>query len=202
MLTACRPDLTTLRRTVEPTVEPLSDAEALRHLRLTEASDLEDAQGSLAVARARVEDWTERALLLQTWTLKLDSFWSGDLELPRPPLSSVTSIVYATDSGTATSTVATTVYEVDASSEPGRVRLKPGQVWPTDIYDRANAVTITFVAGFGSTAASVPEPIRQAVRFLLGHYDQNREGVVTGTIATALPEAVDALLSPWRMPWD
>lgn len=200
-LCAYRPDTTTLKRTVAPTVEPLTDAQALEHVRLQDPDDLAQVQEFLAAALARIEAFTERALLTQTWTLKLDGWWTGDLELPKPPLQSVTSIVYATDAGTATATVSTDVYEVDTDSEPGRVRLKPNQVWPAEPYDRPNCITITFVAGWAA-ATSVPADIRNAARLLLGHYDQNREAVVTGTIATMLPETIADLLSPWRMPWD
>lgn len=198
-LCATRPDLTTLKRTVAPTLYALTKDEAQRHLRLTD-EDI-PVTGYLASATADAESFCERALLTQTYTLKLDEFWSGDLELPKPPLQSVTSIVYATDSGTSTSTVATTVYEVDSDSEPGRIRLKPDQSWPTDIYDRANAVTITFVAGWTSEAL-VPSEIKQAVRMILGHFEKNAEGVVTGTIATELPLGIVSLLTRWRMPWD
>jgi uncharacterized phiE125 gp8 family phage protein len=201
VLTACRPDIRTAKRTVAPAAEPLDADDARRHLRVTD-EDV-DVAAYIAAARARVEGVTERALITQTWTVKLDGFWgSADLELPYPPLASVTSIVYWTDESGSTSTVAATVYEVDTASEPGRVRLKPGQSWPSDLYVKVGCITITFTSGYGATYASVPASFQQAMRLLLGHYDQNREGVVTGTIATALPEAVESLLQQERVPWD
>ncbi|RYE43614.1 MAG: phage gp6-like head-tail connector protein [Hyphomicrobiales bacterium] len=39
---------------------------------------------------------------------------------------------------------------------------------------------------------------KQAALLLVGHYYANREAVVTGTIATALPFSVSALLDPHR----
>ncbi|MCJ8139569.1 head-tail connector protein [Falsirhodobacter halotolerans] len=50
--------------------------------------------------------------------------------------------------------------------------------------------------------AEMPRELRpvvaQAVKMLVGHWYANREAVVTGTIATALPFAVNALLGPIR----
>lgn len=200
MLSACRPDIRTAKRTVAPTAEPLDADDARRHLRVTD-EDV-DVAAMIAAARAKCEGRLERALITQTWTIDLDGFWSGDLELPYPPLQSVSSIVYWNDETGTTDTVASTVYEVDTASEPGRVRLKPGQDWPSDLYGKTNAVRITFVAGYGSTYASVPDGIKQAMRLLVGHYDQNREGVVVGSTATELPEAVETLLALEAVPWD
>ncbi|MFP5432845.1 MAG: head-tail connector protein [Alphaproteobacteria bacterium] len=40
--------------------------------------------------------------------------------------------------------------------------------------------------------------MKAAILLLVGHWYANREAVVTGTIATQLPMAVDALLAPLR----
>lgn len=41
--------------------------------------------------------------------------------------------------------------------------------------------------------------ILAAVKLTLGHLFENREAVVTGTIATALPQGVPELLRPYRL---
>lgn len=192
---------TVFRRTTPPTVEPLTLEEAKRHLRVTSSDQDAEVAALLAAARARCEGYLERALVTQTWEARFDDFWGGaDLVLPYPNLLAISSIKYLADESDTLTTVASTVYEVDTLSVPGRVRLKPAQVWPTP-YGRPNAVQVIWTAGYGASEASVPDTVRQAVRLLLGHYDRNRAGVVTGTIATELPEAVKALLDHERIPW-
>jgi uncharacterized phiE125 gp8 family phage protein len=199
VLTACRPDIRTAKRTVAPTAEPLTLADAKSHLRITD--EAVNVEGLLASARARAEGRLERALITQTWTIRMDGFWAGDLELPWPPLQSV-AITYRTNEAGTMATLALATYVVDTESEPGRVRLAVGQSWPSDLYTAPGCVLLTYVAGYGADASAVPDSIKQAVRLLLGHYEGNAQGVVTGTIATLLPEGVEALLAQEAVPWD
>lgn len=193
---------TAFRRTQPPSAEPLTVAEALRQLRMVEGqADLTHVADLIADARDCAETRTERALITQTWEARLDGFWSGDLLLPRPPLQSVTSIVYATDEDDGTDEVPAADYEVDVTNEPGRVRLKPGRSWPTDIYSRPGSVVVTYVAGYGASSTSVPGGLRRACRLLVGHFERNPVGVVTGTIATELPEGIETLLAREWIPW-
>lgn len=88
----------------------------------------------------------------QTWVQRLDWF-PCEIELRRPPVQSVTSVEYVDTAGS-TQTLASSRYQLDASSAPGRLRPAYGDSWPT-IRLIPNAVTITFVAGY-LTAAAVP----------------------------------------------
>lgn len=51
----------------------------------------------------------------------------------------------------------------------------------------------------GSHELPLPPAITAAILLMAGHLYANREGVVTGTIATALPLSVQFLLSPYRV---
>ncbi len=53
-------------------------------------------------------------------------------------------------------------YYSDTVREPSRIILKDGGAYPTDLRP-ANALKITFTAGYGTTPQSVPEPIRIAM---------------------------------------
>ncbi len=66
--------------------------------------------------------------------------------------------------------------------------------WP-DLFDRLDALTITFKAGFGDAETDVPETIRQIVRLLVTHWYTNRSAVNLGTIATEIPMAAESLIS-------
>lgn len=83
----------------------------------------------------------------------------GEFDVPFAPLQSVTSIkVYSP--ANVESTVSAAAYSVDLRS--GRIYLNDGYDWPTDLRTRS-AVLVTYVAGYGTEAASVPAAIRQAI---------------------------------------
>lgn len=183
------------------TTYPLTLSEAKQHLRITHGD--EDAL-ILAYLKACAEA-TEKAIpgnktfLPTTIDYVADRFPRGSrpLELPYPPLKSITSLTFYNDGGsTQTLTENTDFIKSAPQDTPGR--LTPiADSWPdTHFYDsgerRPNAVVIRFVAGYDD-AASVPQTIKQAIRVLLGHNYENREAVVTGTISTDIPLAFQSL---------
>lgn len=185
-----------LKRTVDPTVEPVSLTEAKNHLRVDIADDDVLISSKIMAAREYFEWATNRALINQTWRLSLNEWPGGDrIVLPRRPLSSVTSVVYTNSAGVAT-TWAAANYDVDTESDPGLLRLAYGISWPTVTLRPTNPIQITFVAGYGAAATSVPEHMRQAVLLLAGYWYENREGVNLGQGYTALslPFAIDSLI--------
>lgn len=163
--------------------------------------DLLDAL--IAAAREHAETFTSRALLTQTWDIYLDDWPSGDyIELPYPPLQSVTSVTY-TDSDGTTNTFAATSYSVDTDSEPGRVVLDYGESWPSVTLATKNPIKVRFVAGYGNERSDVPQPIKQALLMLIAHWFENREATVVSSRLTQagseLPFAFNALLWPYRI---
>ena len=182
-----------------PSVEPVTTAEAKAHLRV-DISDDDTLIGSLVTAaRALVEQNTRRALVTQTWDLFADEWPEGRaFVLPMAPLQSVTGVYYTPD-GSSEATFASANYVVDAKSEPGRVMLQSAASWPGDTLEEVNGVRVRFVAGYG-LAAAVPEPLKMAIKLIVGHWYENREAVaVTGAIPKEMPMAVDYLLWPYRV---
>jgi uncharacterized phiE125 gp8 family phage protein len=180
-----------------PALEPVELWEAKDHLRL-DTDDHDDlVAGLIVAARRHVEAFLHRALLTQTRELGLDCFPAGEIRLPYPPLQSVTGIVYVDEAG-AEQTLATSGFQVDARSEPGRVLPAYGKSWPST---RAvpNAVRITYVAGYGATPESLPAEVLEAVKVIVHTLYENPTSYATGTIATKLPFTVDALLWPLRV---
>lgn len=175
------------------------DATYVRTLRDVAVAHLDGAEGVLG-----------RALLTQTWRLHLDQFpegswrgWERDLAevaivLPLPPLQSVTSISYV-DADGQTQTLASSQYQVvNRRQRPSFVvEAVNGSGWP-GTEDRPQAVTVTFVAGYGA-AADVPAPIRQAILLLTAQWYEQRQPIAVGAIVNTLPFAVDALLEPLRV---
>lgn len=141
-----------------------------------------------------------RALLTQTWDLRMDRFpWSDSMPIlvPLSPLASVTSITYTDTDGTS-QTWAASKYDVDANSEPGRIVPSYGESYPAT-RDEIDAVTVRFVAGYGAARASVPEPIRLALLALTAHWYEERVPIITGTIVSRTPFHVDQLVAPYRV---
>jgi len=151
----------------------------------------------ITVARLKVEELTSRALIDQTWDYRLDSF-PAIIQPPLYPLdvtTPVASLKYLNTSGVLTTLTLTTDYTVDFYSEPGRVVPAYGKSWPST-QAVPNAVTLQFKAGYGG-AGDVPQLIKQAILVLIGHWYENREPIISGTIVAEVPMMVAALLSPY-----
>lgn len=182
-----------------PAVEPLTEQDLLEHVRELDVSQAAYLAELGAVARQHVEDYCRRALCTQTWRLQLDRFPADQsfLRMPRPPLQSVTSVQYVDLSG-ALVTWGAANYVVDPDSLPGRLHLAYGVSWPST-RGQANAVRVTYVAGYGDAGDALPEALRHALKLLVGAWYEHREPLVTGTIATTLPFSVQSLLGPYRV---
>lgn len=186
------------RLSVAPNEEPVSYAEAAQHLRITDDLEKTTIEALITAARTLIEERTQRALITQTWTLKLDQWPCGSVvRLPRSRLIAVSSIAYV-DADGVSQTWGAANYQVDASSEPGLVRLAAGVTWPTLQTQKVDAVTITYTAGYGA-AATVPMPLRQAIKILVSTWFEFREAILAGTIVTPVPMTVDALIGPYRI---
>lgn len=182
--------------------EPISAADVAAHRRITgtdEATGEADyLTGLCAAARAWAETFTRRAFVNRVVTLKLDRF-PGVIELPKPPLVSVSSVAYV-DANGSSQTVSASTYTVDTASQPGRLYPVYGQDWPSDVRDQPQAVTVTYTAGYGADSSSVPYAIRAALLMLAGQWYETREPVVVGSIASKIPFTVESLLMPFKIP--
>ncbi len=178
--------------TSEPAVEPVTVEAAKRNCDADDNYRDEDFARWIAAARRKVEADTRRALITQTHVLKLDAFPVGDwIDLPQPPLSSVTSVQYV-DTGGTSQTFASSKYTVDTARTPGAILLAYAETWPTPRPQR-NAVTVTYVAGYGANGTAVPEPLIDAVLILVKHRFENPELASFGSMAE-LPMAYSDLV--------
>ncbi len=195
-----------LIRTVEPVLEPIERDVAKLHLRLD--TDEQDAlvDALIAAARSHAELYLGRALITQTWRLSLDTLPVVNpvrvarevIRLPYPRLQSVTSVTYVDDTG-ATQTMDPADYQVDADSEPARLRPAYGLTWPSVRGTTLGAVRVTYVAGYGTEPASVPAAIRHGMLLLIGNLYENAEATIIGSAVNELPFGVAALWGPYRI---
>jgi uncharacterized phiE125 gp8 family phage protein len=156
-----------------PTEEPLSLIEAKGHIVVSHDDDDDVIEGYIRAARQAAEDYRQAALFTQTWKLQLPAF-ADVMYLPMAaPLQSVTSVEYY-DATTGTLTVlATSYYDTDTTSTPGRVVRKPDQSWPSIQSDRQVGVIITYVCGYADLAL-IPDSVKQGMRVYLAGLDADR----------------------------
>jgi uncharacterized phiE125 gp8 family phage protein len=191
--------LVTAPDAASPFTEVVTVSELKTHCRIDVSDEDTYLEAIILAARQYAENYTWRAFMTQTWRATYDCF-PCVIEVPRPPLQSVTSITYVDDAGD-TQTLSASLYQVDTKSQPGRIIPAYGESWPTIRSDTLNAVTVNFVAGYGDDPEDVPAGLRHAVKFLAGHFYENRENVLIGNGLTVnvLPMAVESLLGMHSM---
>lgn len=140
--------------TTPPVAEPLSLADVKRHLRIgLDWSDEDpELQGWIAAARREAERISGQALVAQTLRYTFDEFPDWEIELPRPPLVSVSSIKYV-DADGVTQTILAADYSVITTRRPGIVEPAYGEAWPT-AREQADACQVNFVAGHPVTTVA------------------------------------------------
>lgn len=195
-----------LKLITPPDSQPVTLTEAKAHLRVDTVDDNSLISTLIKAAVENIEGpkgFLGRALLTQTWDYGLDIFpcltfdnlvRRNYIEIPLPPLISVTGIFYKDSSG-ADQTLNLSNYVVDTASEPGRIYLVNGAVWPS-VMTGGNAVRIRFVAGYPDDV--IPFSIKAAILIKIADLYENRESMVDGSY-TELPWSAQQLLKPHRM---
>ena len=163
-----------LQLVTAPVLEPITLLETKRHLRVTHTEDDVQIHGLVRAARRWAANYQGRSYVNTTWDWFLDDFPGvRRIQTPMPPLSSVTSVKYQ-DTDDATQTFSAGDYQVITRTDAhGFIDLDFDANWPT-VYDKADAVVIRFVAGYGSEPHSVPHQFRQAMLMHVeAHYDRD-----------------------------
>lgn len=203
-----------LSRIVAPAAPPVSDLLLWSHLNVALSGSPEAPTNETLISAYReaavahldgASGILGRALISQTWELRLYDFpicpdpIHGDyrVSIPLPPLQSVSSITYIDTDGV-TQTLATGKYTtVAGGSQKAAVVPAYGESWPST-RDMPDAVTITFVAGYGDTESDVPASIKSAILLMVGDLYDHRESQSVGYEVHENP-AVNALLAPYEV---
>ena len=176
----------------QPIYEPVTLAEARSHLRVTHTTEDAHINALIQAAREYCEAISRWSLATQTIEAYLDRFpCCNFIELPRPPLQSVTSVKYTDSAGVETTMTATTDYLVDTDSTVGRIVLPYNKSWPSATLYPVNPIKIRYVAGY-STTNIIPECIKNAMLLLVGQWFTNREA--TGEASKQTAFSVSSLL--------
>jgi len=217
-----------------PSTQIVSTALMKTYLQVDDDTENPDIRDAIISARLAIEAYLGRSLISTTWNLWLDA-WPRDrsrenppqgvfnlpidafdatlnyIELPRPPLGSVTHVKYY-NTGDTVATFASSKYFVDTKSTPGRVVLNTDESWPTTLLRDANWIDVQFVAGYGTSETDVPESILLAVKQMTKKFYRDMTGLYEDQESTAylaesdkagksgLPKGVEQLLMRYRIP--
>jgi uncharacterized phiE125 gp8 family phage protein len=149
----------------DATAEPLSLAEAKRHVRETTTAQDALITALVAAVRQYAQTKTQRQIIAARWKMVLDSFPGPSLMgvpfgkpyglpehailIPIGPMLQIVSIQYTDMGGALQTLVAGTDYIVDLSSEPARITPPFGKIWPIPL-PQIGAVSVTFDAGYAA----------------------------------------------------
>jgi uncharacterized phiE125 gp8 family phage protein len=183
-----------------PTSEPIDLTTAKNYCHVDNTADDALITSLIISARQYVEKQLRMALLTQSWKLYLDNWverrrtarygLQAWLQLPLPPLQSITSITYRQPTNTWV-TWSPSLYVV-TTGIPGKLAPVWGQIFPVT-QDQIESVEIDFTAGYTS-AALIPEPIKQAMLVCVNTWYQERSNIGVANLKE-IPFCVDALLS-------
>lgn len=178
-----------LTQTAEPAKLPISIDDAMEHCRVIDNTEAGLLREYIEAATHMCEQWTGRKFITQTWVERFDAFPAGTICLALYPIQSISAVRY-TDPDGASQTVSASDYTHRAGRLPNQLTLNTGKHWPT-----GTDVEVEYIVG----AAEAPAAARQAIRLLVGHWYENRESVLVGTISSELPHAVTSLLQSVRV---
>ncbi len=148
--------------TTAPAIEPVTLAELITFGRLDSGVEDTMLEGFLEAARQATESYLGRALIEQSITMKMD-WWPGTVvELPRPPLISITKVATLDEDDTET-TYSSDNYYVITEGIPGKIILKQSVTAPQNTDRNYGGYLIEFKAGYGTMANDVPRPIREGI---------------------------------------
>ena len=200
-----------LKLNTAPATIPVTVAELRNYAKIDDSIDATLLSDLIYAATDWVEEFTNRALINRSYSLFLDGvtevdtplregiytgpfsvYYNNKINLPRPPLSSVTVIYYYNDDDTQ-NTWASSNYYVDSVREPASIVLRDSGTWPTGLRN-ANGIEVQFVAGYGTATTDVPQAIRSAILQLALHLYENRGD---SDALVNQPRIINTLLSPY-----
>lgn len=154
--------------TVEPSIEPVTLAEAVKYCRGNIGIEDDIFNALIAVATEQVESITEHRMIIHTSEQYFDG-WPRNNEfcLRFPPLDTVNSLKYYDEDGTLQTWAASNYWVINNSKHEGFLRIKPGSTIPTLENGRPQAIVVNYDNGYGATAASTPETFKTVIKMFV-----------------------------------
>lgn len=185
-----------LRPTTDPRIPDTLLLTVKQQLRYTSTNLDKEIHDLIRTAVEMAERYTGRAIFNRTYIYTLKDFPSHSIiYLPRAPLSSLTSITYVDTDG-ATQTWASTNYNVGTNSlDEIKIELDDDSDYPDVKEDLPEAVTITYVAGYGTKESDLPQWLKQGIVMIASHLFNTREAGSLGDIE----KIKESFLHPYRI---
>jgi uncharacterized phiE125 gp8 family phage protein len=182
-----------LRLVTAPTERSVSLNEARRHMRV-EDTDSDDLIAMYLEAAEQSLAYVGRALKPASYALDIYSYPLRVIDLPMPPLRTVTAVKTPDATGVLTA-IDTANYSIAQTSEGrGSLVASTAYVWPAIAYSPGSvSASIEFTAGYDV----VPSALRAAILLIAGALYDNRSAVAPISLYQ-MPMGVDALVSPFR----
>tara|TARA_R110002020_G_scaffold475207_1_gene709081 strand:+ start:5487 stop:6065 length:579 start_codon:yes stop_codon:yes gene_type:complete len=114
--------------------------------------------------------------------------------LPLTPAQELTSMSYY-DLDNSVQQIDISDYTLYSDEDCAYIEPNPNISWPA-MFDRIDALTINFVAGFTST----PDNLNKAIRFIVAHWFENRT-VTSDRPVNEIPMAAESLINISRKGW-
>lgn len=161
--------------TTAPTIEPFTVDEIKTFGRIDGDDEDDLIEGFITGVRELVEKYLGRALLEQTIVASMD-FWPGAVvQLPRPPLISITEVRTVDEDGMET-TYSSDYYYANTKSLPGECVINFDATEPDNTSNRQRGgYEIEFKAGYGTEATDVPFALRNALMLWVMEVYENRQ---------------------------
>ena len=173
-----------LRKTVDPSVEPITLAQARLWCGFQTGVTADDDALTALIAELRgylEARLTGRKLITQTWTVELDAA-EVDTIIPIPLLPLQTATVKVTDTAGAQTTLDASNYQVRAGENP-RIVLAPSGAWGS--MRTFDSMLITCVVGYG-LQADLPDDIVMLLKGLVQHQYRSKGLGINETVSGQL----------------
>lgn len=188
-----------IKRTVDPAIEPVSLRAAKGQLRIEPSNADEDffINSIIKAAREWVEEKTRMSLIQQTWKTSYAG-WPDDrfFDLEMPPFVAIVDVNYF-DVNEVEQAVGSSNYN-GYYGNPAKVLLRSTYIRPSLSIEHQCPVSVTYTAGYGLLAATVPGLLQQAILLLIEHMYKYRGPAVEGAKVTTVPLSVESILSHFK----
>ena len=148
--------------TTDPGVEPVTLDEVKTFARIDGGDEDTLIEDIIVAVREAMEFYLGRSLVDRTITMTIDEWQEKEIELPMPPLVSITSVSTLDEDDSATIYNASNYYVV-TEAIPGQIVIKQDVSLPNNVDRDVAGYRIIYVAGYGSQASNVPAAIRMAM---------------------------------------
>lgn len=195
-----------LRRVSEPDAEPITLEQAKQQCRIDDdiVEDNDWLTDAISEAREFIEGYLQSSIMPTVWEIQASSFpWTypSAIHLPMGPLIAVESFSYLDRDGVRQELAGPGAFRAVPNGTTGFLLPAFNTAWPPTRTEQGSLLIqyrAGYVDGGSPEAAQVPRAIARATKLLVAHWYENREAIITGTIAAETPLGFFDVIQPFR----